>query len=119
MIAALVLSLALATSSPGTQEPIDVCLNLDGVQVSIPAGMEAGPANEVGSTCVEADLAVPHVSEPRPVIVPPSVEPVPLPAPVEMLPVTGPALSDQLIGFGMALRGVGGGLVAWRRKARA
>src|SRR5690606_38324079 len=44
-------------------EPVDVCLNIDGIQESIPEGMEAGPANEYGPTCVEADKANPIEEE--------------------------------------------------------
>ncbi len=84
-------------------EPVDVCLNVDGIQVSLPEGMEAGPAHEDGPTCVPADEAIP--SEPE--------EEFPPALPLTDVPTlahTGPSDVSPLValgGLGALLLGAG------------
>jgi LPXTG-motif cell wall-anchored protein len=102
-------------------EPTDVCVNIEGVQETIPEGLEAGPATEAGPTCVEADSPCPGLVAPEcvPVDVPPTTTPPVVDAPVETvsgveeLAYTGSNNGLFLLG-GLGMLGVGATLMLRR-----
>lgn len=88
---------------PPVEEPTDVCLNIDGIQETIPEGMEAGPAHEDGPTCVPADEAIPGEPEEE---LPPALPLTDVPT----LAHTGPSDVSPFMflgGLGALLLGVG------------